>query len=86
MGQEGQKQHEFLYWEFNETDQIAVRMRGWKMVVKKGMPHLHNLATDLREDIDVAANHPDIVKRMKNIIKTQHIPNSLFFVTLPVFD
>ena len=35
LGKEGQEEHEFLYWEFNETDQIAVRMGDWKMVVKK---------------------------------------------------
>ena len=35
LGQEGQKKHDFLYWEFDETDQIGVRMGDWKMVVKK---------------------------------------------------
>ena len=38
LGQEGQKKHDFLYWEFDETDQIGVRMGDWKMVVKKGTP------------------------------------------------
>lgn len=37
LGQEGQKKHDFLYWEFDETDQIGVRMGDWKMVVKKGL-------------------------------------------------
>lgn len=27
--------HDFLYWEFDETDQIAVRMQDWKLIVKK---------------------------------------------------
>ena len=65
LGQEGQKKHDFLYWEFDETDQIGVRMGDWKMVVKKGTPFLYNLATDIHEDHDIAAGHPDIVKRMK---------------------
>ena len=31
-----QKQHDFLYWEFCETDQIAVRQGDWKLFVEKG--------------------------------------------------
>ncbi len=53
LGQEGQKKHDFLYWEFDETDQIGVRMGDWKMVVKKGTPFLYNLATDIHEDHDI---------------------------------
>lgn len=83
LGQAGQKQHDFLYWEFEETDQIGVRMGDWKMVVKKGQPHLYNLATDLHEDHDVAAEHPDIVQQMKEIIAKQHIESPDFKVTLP---
>ena len=86
LGQEGQKEHDFLYWEFDETDQIGVRMGDWKMVVKKGKPFLYNLATDIHEDHDIAAGHPDIVKQMKEIIKSQHTPNPNFFVTLPSFE
>ncbi len=86
LGREGQKEHEFLYWEFDETDQIGVRMADWKMVVKKGTPYLYNLATDIHEDHDIAAEHPEIVKKMKEIIKTQHTPNPHFSVTLPSFE
>ena len=86
LGQEGQKKHDFLYWEFDETDQIGVRMGDWKMVVKKGTPFLYNLATDIHEDHDIAAGHPDIVKQMKEIIRTQHTPNPHFSVTLPSFE
>ena len=80
------KQHDFLYWEFDETDQIGVRMGDWKMVVKRGKPFLYNLAEDIHEDHDVAAEHPEIVKQMKEVIKSQHIPNPNFSVTLPDFD
>lgn len=83
MGKSNQKEHEFLYWEFNETNQIAVRMGDWKLVVKKGEPYLYNLTTDIHEDNDISAQHPDIVKRMKEIIYSQHTPNPHFKVTLP---
>ncbi|CDA77482.1 arylsulfatase [Bacteroides sp. CAG:530] len=83
MGKSNQKEHEFLYWEFNETNQIAVRMGDWKLVVKKGEPYLYNLTTDIHEDNDISAQYPDIVKRMKEIIYSQHTPNPHFKVTLP---
>ncbi len=44
-------------------------MGDWKMVVKKGVPHLYNLTDDLHEDHDVSAAHPEIVKQMKEIIR-----------------
>ena len=83
---EQQQKHDFLYWEFHETDQIGVRMGDWKMVVVKGVPHLYDLANDIHEDHDIAAQHPDIVKQMKEIIRQEHRPNDLFPVTLPAFD
>lgn len=85
-GKGEQQQHEFLYWEFNETNQIAVRMGDWKLLVKKGKPFLYNLATDIHEDHDLASQHPDIVERMKQVIKEQHTPNENFTVTLPDFN
>lgn len=85
-GKGKQQAHEFLYWEFEETDQIGVRMGDWKLIIKKGEPFLYNLATDIHEDHDLASQHPDIVKQMKSIIKEQHVPNEHFKVTLPNFD
>lgn len=84
LGRKGQKRHDFLYWEFHETDQLAVREGDWKMVVIKGVPHLYNLSTDLHEDHDVAAEHPDRVKKMVEIIKSQHTPSQYFKVTMPI--
>ena len=83
LGKKKQKKHDFLYWEFDETDQIAVRMDDWKMVVKKGTPFLYNLKTDIHEDTDIALQHPDVVEKMKSIIFEQHTPNPYFSVTLP---
>lgn len=83
LGKEGQQQHEFLYWEFDETDQIAVRRGDWKLIVKKGVPELYDLSKDIHEDNDVAAEHPDIVEELKAIIKREHRDNPNFHVTLP---
>lgn len=78
-----QQKHDFLYWEFHETDQIGVRMGDWKLLVKKGTPYLYDLSNDVHEDHDIAAAHPDIVKQMKEIIKREHRDSDIFPVTLP---
>lgn len=83
LGKGKQKEHDFLYWEFNETDQIGVRMQDWKLIVKKGTPFLYNLSTDIHEDHNIAASHPEIVKEMIEVIRSQHTPNPHFRVTLP---
>lgn len=83
LGQAGDEEHEFLYWEFDETDQIAVRSGDWKLIVKRGKPELYDLATDLHEDHDIAAEHPDIVTRLVEIAGHEHTENPYFCVTPP---
>ncbi len=78
-----QERHEFLYWEFHETNMMALRMGNWKLVVKRGVPELYDLATDIHEDHNLAAQHPDIVHRMVDIIHREHTHSPLFRVTLP---
>lgn len=78
-----QQKHDFLYWEFHETDQIGVRVGDWKLLVKKGTPYLYDLVNDVHEDHDIAAAHPDIVKQMKEIIRREHRDSEMFSVTLP---
>lgn len=79
----GQELHEFLYWEFEETDHVAVRMGNWKMISKGGIPHLYNLADDLHEDHDIASEHPDIVRQMVEIAHREHTDSPHFKVTMP---
>ena len=64
---------------------MAVRMEDWKLVVKKGAPHLYDLSKDIHEDTDIAAQHPDIVKKMLEVIRQEHRPNDMFPITLPKF-
>ncbi len=83
LGKGEQKKHDFLYWEFNETDQIGLRQGDWKLVVKKGTPELYNLATDIHEDNNIAAKHPEKVNAMIEIVRSQHVDNPHFKVTIP---
>ena len=55
-----QKNHKFLYWEFCETDQIAVRQGDWKLFIEKGKCHLYNLADDIHEVVGWQPNIPTV--------------------------
>ncbi|KKK80727.1 hypothetical protein LCGC14_2820590, partial [marine sediment metagenome] len=68
-----QKQHEYLYWEFHGLR--AVRMGRWKAV---GYPRgsrfeLYDLESDPGETKDVAAENPQIVKRMTKAMEAAHV-------------
>ena len=83
---EPQPKHDHLYWEFHETNQIAVRRGDWKLVVVEGQPRLYNLAADIGETTDLAAVHPDIVESLVDIVYQEHVPSPLFEVTLPLHN
>lgn len=80
---EEQKAHDYLYWEFHETNQIAVRRGNWKLVVRGGNCELYDLANDIHEDHNVAADYPEVVKELKDIVYEAHTPSQNFQVTLP---
>ncbi|HJZ90117.1 MAG TPA: arylsulfatase [Gemmataceae bacterium] len=78
LGRDGQRVHEFLYWEFpGYGGQQAVRSGKWK-AVRQGLAkgaggvELYDLESDLSEKKDVAMAHPDIVERLVNVMKEQH--------------
>ena len=83
FGKGKQKKHDFLYWEFHETNMMALRMKNWKLVVQNGNCQLYDLATDLHEDNDLAAQYPKVVKKMKAILLREHTHSDMFQVTLP---
>jgi arylsulfatase A-like enzyme len=65
--------HEFMYWEFHERGfQQAVRMGRWKAVrlSKDARLELYDLKSDPREAQDVAAAHPDVVKKIEDYLRT----------------
>jgi arylsulfatase A-like enzyme len=78
---ERQKQHEYLYWEFHERGFTqAVRMGDWKAVrlgTKKPV-ELYDLKTDIGEEHDVAAQHPEIIAKMEAILKSAHTDSTYF--------
>jgi arylsulfatase len=78
-----QEIHEFLYWEFpSYGGQQAVRMGDWKGVrrdIFKGNMEieLYNLASDIREEDNVAAANPQVVEKIRVIMKNEHTPATI---------
>ena len=71
LGRDGQRKHEFLYWEFpGYGGQQAVRAGKWKgvrqqMAKGRGALELYDLEADPSESKNVAADHPEVVKRLE---------------------
>ena len=84
-GKGKQKQHEFLYWEFHEQGgKIAIRKGDWKLIVlnvlksKSPKTELYNLASYIHENNNVAAQHPDLVKEMLQLMKNARVESEIF--------
>lgn len=80
-----QRQHDFLYWEMSDgpTQVIGVRQGDWKLVVSQGKPFLYDLKTDIHEDHDLKADHPEKLAELIDIIRREHTDSPLFPITLP---
>jgi arylsulfatase A-like enzyme len=76
-----QRNHEFLYWEFHERGfSQAARMGEWKAVRKSpdSPQELYDLKNDLGEQNDVAAKHPEVVKKIEEYLKTARTESELW--------
>jgi len=74
-------EHPPLYFEFHERGFTqAARIGDWK-AVRPGLARpleLYDLKTDLAEAHDVAAQHPDVVKRFEDYLKTARVESELW--------
>ncbi len=77
-----QQQHEYLYWEFHENNgRQAVRWKNWKLIKlnvnidSATVTELYDLDKDGAEKNNVAAQFPDIVKKLDAMIKKAHVSN-----------
>ena len=80
-----QKTHEYLYWEFFEGGgKDAVRMGKWKGVRTNTRRNpdaplqLFDLEKDLGETKNIAADNPEIVKKLMGFIKSAHTESPLW--------
>lgn len=86
-GRDGQKEHEYLYFEFAERMRQAARKGPWKLIRldiegKNDHYELYNIENDPGEEHDLAAENPEKVEELKAIMAEAHVPNSNF----PLFD
>ena len=76
-----QPQHEYLYWEIQIRDAMqAVRMGKWKGVryaLNKPI-EVYDLSQDRAERNDLAAQHPEIVERVKAAFADAHVNSARF--------
>ncbi|MGB0370090.1 MAG: arylsulfatase [Opitutales bacterium] len=86
-----QEQHRYLYWEFPQRDgRVAVRAGKWKAVRYKlkhknpGAFELYDLENDPGETVNLATDHPEIVKTMQAYIEEAHTPTTYPQFTLDV--
>ncbi len=85
LGKTGQKNHDYLYFEFHEQGgSQAVRQGKWKAVllnVKTPNPRameLYDLDKDPAEANNIADQHPEKVKEMIDLMEKAHRPSPLF--------
>ena len=83
LGEDGQRQHDYLYWAFYEQQgKQAVRLGKWKGVrlkvsKNKDAPiQLYDLSTDLGEKNNIAKDHPGIVAQIKTMMEQAQTPAS----------
>ena len=73
LGKQQNLEDRFLYWEhFGGGFQQAVRIGNWK-AIRPGLSkplQLFDLATDLGEERDVAAQQPDVVRKIESYLET----------------
>lgn len=85
FGGKVERPHEYLYWDFGHCrdryDQ-AVRLGNWKGIrLGVGSPlQLYDLESDLAEERDVVADHPEVVKRIEKILVDAVVPDSRYEV------
>ncbi len=83
-GREGQQEHDFLYFEFQEMGgRQAVRQGPWKLVhmnIRNDAEcyELYNLGEDPSETVDIIDANPDKAEELKAIMAASHIPNPDF--------
>jgi arylsulfatase A-like enzyme len=82
---EKQKEHEHLYWEFHEKGgRKALRKGDWKLVQydvldpKKTRTELYNIASDIGEENNLAAEHPEMVKELLEIMNNARTDSEIF--------
>ena len=90
LGKTGQTKHDYLYWEFHELGgRKALRKGDWKLVSydvfvpTQTTVELYNIASDPGEQNNVAAQHPEVVKELSELMAGARTPSEVFTFQSP---
>lgn len=93
LGNDGQQEHEFLFWEYPEYGgQVAIRIKNWKVVRQhlkddqQPTLELYNLGNDPKETKNVAKLHPDIITKAIQVFKQEHQNASIDRFRIPIIE
>ena len=85
LGNDGQQEHEYLYWEFHEKNgRQALRKGDWKLVrydvfsPGETITELYNLAQDPSETRNVARDHPEITEALLQLMEGARTASPVF--------
>ncbi len=85
LGEKGQQEHDYLYWEFHEKGgRKALRKGDWKLVnynvnkPEKTTVELYNLIDDPGEENNVAAAHPGLVEELTKLMEGARTTSEVF--------
>jgi arylsulfatase A-like enzyme len=76
-GKGKQVEHEYLYWEYRQNQ--AVRYGKWFAHRSSGKEvELYDLASDPQQSSDLSDGHPEVVKRIEQIMREAHTPSDVW--------
>ncbi|HPA46056.1 MAG TPA: arylsulfatase [bacterium] len=80
LGKKQEQEHKYLYWDYGhvrDTYLQAIRAGDWKGVrIGQNAPvELYNLKDDPAEKDNIAAQHPDVVKTIDEMMKEAYVPS-----------
>ena len=85
LGKPGQKEHDYIYFEFHEQGgKQSVRKGKWKLIrlnvlePEKTTLELYDLSKDIGEEHNIAAEHPKVVKELETLMDHSRIPSEIF--------
>ncbi|WP_344788625.1 arylsulfatase [Postechiella marina] len=85
LGEDHQKEHDYLYWEFHQRGgRKAIRKGKWKGVIynvlnkNKATFELYDLDVDPSESNNLASLFPEVVLELKTLIKEARVESPLF--------
>jgi len=80
LGKKGQRQHDYLYWEFGERGGAKAVLKGnWKGVRRNTRRNpnspieIYNLKNNLAETTNLAETQKKMVEEFKAVLKREHI-------------